>query len=211
MRAAGDAIEGAIRTRFRDHVSQEYGETDEQIMESLNSVPNVDPFVVAYGNYQGGGSEPLDALTRVLLEDSFEKTREHPIGALIELGRRAGYLTPWANVGQGGKLQKRYTATAEFLETLVAATVEPEDPLEFPEFLDRLREDFGIVVGRPQDDVIIRCNNLLSEQFGTPTSINEGDLRRNVERMRILLIETGYGRAYADGRTIVTTQPQGAL
>ena len=33
----------------------------------------------------------------------------------------------WSNQGRGGKLRKRYTATAEFLETLVAATIEPDD------------------------------------------------------------------------------------
>ena len=42
-------------------------------------------------------------------------------------------------------------------------------------------------------------------------SINEEDLRRNVEEMRELVIECGYGKAYADGRTIVTTQPEGKL
>ena len=102
-------------------------------------------------------------------------------------------------------MQKRYTATAEFLETLVAATVAPNDPLEYPEFLDRLKNDFGILVGRPEDDPIIRRNNLSAEQFGPPTSINEQDLRRNVTALRHLLVETGYAKSYADGRTIVTT------
>ena len=43
-------------------------------------------------------------------------------------------------------MQKRYTATAEFLEILVTATVDPDDPLEFPEFLVRLKDDFGIEI-----------------------------------------------------------------
>lgn len=149
----------------------------------------------------------MDALARTLVDAAFSHAREHPIGSLVELGRRAGFLSPWANSGRGGKLQKRYTATAEFLEILVAATVDPDDPLEFPEFLDRLRDDFGILLGRPQDAAIIRRNNLLSEQFGPPTSINEEDLRRNVSALRHLLVEIGYGRSYADGRTIVTTHP----
>ena len=139
------------------------------------------------------------------------KMREHPIGALVELGRRAGFLTPWSNAGRGGKLQKRYTATAEFLETLVAATVAPDDPLEFPEFLERLRDDYGIVLGRPQDDLLIRHNNLHGFHFGPPTSINEEDLRRNVHQLRALILESGYGKSYADGRTIVTTAPEGDL
>ena len=111
-------------------------------------------------------------------------------------------------MGRGGKLQKRYAATAEFLETLIAATVEPDHPLDFPEFLDRLRNDFGVVVGRPEDDATIRMSNLADRQFGPPTPINEEDLRRNVERMRHLVVETGFAKAYADGRTVVTTAPQ---
>ncbi len=90
----------------------------------------------------------------------------------------------------------------------MAATVDPDDPLEFPEFLDRLKEDFGILVGRPEDDPVIRRNNLSLDQFGPPTSINEEDLRRNVTALRHVLIETGYGKNYADGRTIVTTEPE---
>jgi hypothetical protein len=61
--------------------------------------------------------EAVDALARALVDAAFAKAREHPIGSLVELGRRAGFLSPWANSGRGGKLQKRYTATAEFLET----------------------------------------------------------------------------------------------
>lgn len=117
------------------------------------------------------------------------------MGAVIELGRRAGFLSAWSNAGRGGKLQKRYTATAEFLETLIAATVEPDEPLEFPEFLDRLRDSFGILVGRPEDDALIRLNNLHGQQFGPPTAFDEEDLRRNVEEMRKLVVESGYGRA----------------
>jgi hypothetical protein len=132
----------------------------------------------------------------------------HPVGFLTELGRRAGYLTPWANQGRGGKLQKRYGVTAEFLETLIAATVEPGQPLDFPEFLDALLEQFGIVVGRRRDDALIRANNLLGMQFGTPTSISEEDLRLNVDALRRAVLETGYAKAYADGQTVVTTDPE---
>ena len=63
-----------------------------------------------------------------------------------------------------------------------------------------------ISLGRPQDAPVIRHNNLSPEQFGPPTSINEEDLRRNVSALRHLLVEIGYGKSYADGRTIVTTK-----
>jgi hypothetical protein len=218
VRAAGDAIEGLIRMRFREHVLADYGATDREIRQVLSGEIRQAPdsaeakqrILRSYENYLEGGADPAEALTSALAEDAFGKLGERPIGSLIELGRRAGFLTPWAVVGRGGKLQKRYTATPEFLEALIGATVEPDDPLEFPEFLERLRNDFGIVVGRPQDDLVIRRNNLREREFGPPTSTNEEDLRKNVEQMRRLVVETGYAKAYADGHTIVTTRLQGA-
>jgi len=210
VRAAGDSIEGLIRFRFKEFITNKYGSTDEKIKNNIISAKEITKeYKSRFEIYLRGGMEPLNAVTRTFVEYSFEKIREHPVGALIELGRRAGFLTPWANVGRGGKLQKRYTVTAEFLETLIGSIVEPKFPLEFPEFLDKLREYFGIIVGRPEDDLIIRSNNLFETKFGTPTSINEGDLRENVERMRQLIIETGYAKAYADGQTVVMTEPEG--
>jgi hypothetical protein len=212
LRAAGDAIEGLILARFREHVEAEYGETSEDVQSAVDADTELpDSVRTAYRNYCIGGMMGVDALAQSLVDDAFEKAREHPVGAVIELGRRAGFLSPWSNSGRGGKLQKRYTATAEFLETLIAATVEPDEPLEFPEFLDRLCDSFGIVVGRPEDDALIRLNNLRGDQFGPSTTFDEEDLRRNVEEMRKLVVESGYGKAYADGRTILTTRPEGLL
>lgn len=207
LRAAGDAIEFLVLDCFKEEV-EAVGTTEDQLLGALSQDGADESLVKDFQTYVAGGREAVDALAAALVDAAFAKAREHPIGCLVELGRRAGFLSPWANTGRGGKLQKRYTATAEFLETLVAATVDPDDPLEFPEFLDRLKDDFGILVGRPEDDPIIRRNNLFSEQFGPPTSINEEDLRRNVAELRHLLIETGYGKSYADGRTIVTTEPE---
>ena len=208
LRAGGDAIEFLILDSFKEMI-EVMGSSEEELQGALEEQGVEEALAADFRTYAAGNREPVDALARAIVDAAFSKAREHPIGSLIELGRRAGFLTPWANTGRGGKLQKRYTATAEFLETLVAATVEPEEPLEFPEFLDRVRDDFGILVGRPEDDPLIRGNNLVSqEQFGPPTSINEEDLRRNVDALRHLLVETGYGKSYADGRTIVTTAPE---
>lgn len=203
LRAAGDALEFLILECFREEV-QLAGTSVEELLAALDEQAASDVVVRDFRTYVAGGREPVDALAQALVDAAFAKVREHPIGSLVELGRRAGFLSPWANSGRGGKLRKRYTATAEFLETLVAATVDPDHPLEYPEFLDRLKDQFGIVVGRPEDAPIIRRNNLSPELFGSPTSINEEDLRRNVAALRHLLVETGYGKSYADGRTIVT-------
>ena len=209
LRSASDAIEGLILDRFREYAKSVYGATEKKIRTSLG-MGDADSLGETFENYVGGGMSPADAIAQALVDAAFDESREHPIGALIELGRRAGFLTPWAP-SPGGKLQKRYTATAEFLEILIAATVEPDEPLEFPEFLDRLRDDFGIVVGRPEDDPLIRENNLLGGQFGPPTAISEEDLRQNTTELRQLLVETGYAKSYADGRTVVTTRPEGQL
>ena len=206
LRAAGDAIEFLILDSFKERV-RDIGTSKDELLGSLREQDADESVTDALQNY--AGKDPVDALARAIVDAAFAKAREHPIGSLVELGRRAGFLSPWANSGRGGKLQKRYTATAEFLETLVAATVDPDDPLEFPEFLERLRDDFGILVGRPEDDSIIRHNNLTSpERFGPMTSINEEHLRRNVAALRHLLVETGYGKSYADGRTVITTEPE---
>jgi hypothetical protein len=214
--AADQAINGLIRSRFQEHVMSEYGTTREQIDKAID-LQVIGPGVVRrYEHYCDGGTDAADSLARAVAEegiDTIAKGRsEAPIGFLIELGRRAGFLAPWSNQGRGGKLRKRYSATAEFLETLVAATVEPDMPLEFPEFLDRLRDNFGILVGRPEDDALLRHMNLRDEGYwGTIVSINEEDLRRNVEVLGQLIVEAGYGKAYADGRTMVSAQPEALL
>ena len=210
--AAGFAIEGVIRSRFHEHVVAEFGSTSNQVEVAVRQASLSEHVSTLYGTYRAGGMEPADALARATAEDAIDKEREAPIGSLIELGRRTGFLAPWSNQGRGGKLRKRYTATAEFLETLVAATVEPQDPLEFPEFLDRLRDDFGVIVGRPEDDAMIRHTNIRDDEYWPAIiSINEEDLRQNVEEFRELIVESGYAKAYADGRTMVTTRPEGHL
>jgi hypothetical protein len=211
VRASGDAIEGLLRDRIHDFIESEIGTSEDDIATALGSEEGNEALVPDYEQYRAGGQTAVDALAQTLIDAAMDAEREHPIGALVELGRRAGFLTPWANTGRGGKLRKRYTATAEFLETLVAATVSPDDPLDFQEFLDRLRLDYGIVLGRADDDRLIRYNNLHGVQFGQPTAINEEELRRNVAQFRRLLVETGYAKSYADGRTIITTAPEGAL
>lgn len=213
LSAAGRSLEGLIRAAMEEMVVVHYGSSADQIRNALAELEPTTDIETIRATFETrlAMAEPVDALTRTLVEYALGKEREHPIGHLIELGRRAGYLTPWSNSGRGGKLQKRYSATAEFLETLIAATVEPDYPVEFPEFLDQLRSIFGIVVGRPEDDDVIRRNNIFESQFGPTTSINEEDLRENVQRFRQLVLESGYGKSYADGRTIVTTEPEGRL
>lgn len=130
-----------------------------------------------------------------------------PWNTLLALGRRSGFLMPYDNRGRGGREHKRYGATAEFAEMLVISTVDPEEPVEFDEFLERLRTSFGIVVGRPQDFAAIRVNDLRDSASKRRSSVSvvEPDLRDNLMAFRDLVIDIGFAKAYADGRTVVTT------
>jgi hypothetical protein len=205
VRAAGDSVEGLLFHRVGEYVK-----------ESLKEEGKLDEFLALEGvrerfaSYQDDRASDAQALLETYLDLGIESMGCQPIEYLTELGRRAGYMTPWAVQGRGGKLQKRYGINYEFLEVLVAATVSPDDPMEFNEFLDRLRDDYGIVVGRPNDDDVIRRNNLNNAQFGTPTSVREEELRLNVAALRRAIQDIGYARTYADGRTLVTTHPDAA-
>lgn len=159
-------------------------------------------------HFQG---DSLDALTEAHWVAGYEALKVGsrkglPWNALLSLGRRAGYLLPYDDRGRGGKEHKRYGASAEFAEIIVAATVAPGDPVEFDVFLDRLRDSFGIVVGRGTDFEIIRRNDLQpSGALQKSVSVNENDLRANLTAFRDLIVDIGFAKSYADGRTIVTT------
>ncbi|WP_326634822.1 hypothetical protein OIE67_53285 [Nonomuraea fuscirosea] len=158
------------------------------------------------------GGNSLDALTEAYWVAGYDggvgssSRKGLPWHALLNLGRRAGYLLPYDDRGRGGKEHKRYGASAEFAEIIVAATVAPGDPVDFDVFLDRLRDSFGIVVGRRADFEIIRRSDLQpTGALQKSVSVNENDLRANVMAFRDLILDIGFAKSYADGRTIVTT------
>jgi len=160
---------------------------------------------------QSGGIDPLLALAEAYWKAGYsgvgpKDVKGVPWNSLLGLGRRAGYLLPYDNRGRGGKEHKRYGANAEFAEVLVASTVVPGDPMDFDDFLETIRDSYGIVVGRTSDFDIIRHNDL---RPGAPirrsVSINESDLRANLMAFRDLIIDIGFAKSYADGRTVVTT------
>ncbi len=119
-----------------------------------------------------------------------------------EVGRRAGFLAPWANRAE----RKRYSISNEFLELIVVSTLSVGEACEYAEFLVRIHEQFGIVAGTPDDYYVIRQNNLSGDLFGAPVSISEYDLRNNVLALRDRLRDIGYAKTYADGTTIVTVE-----
>lgn len=208
LRAGGEALERLLIYRL----TEKLGHLDEsavaRVLEDDAALGKERDSLTAAYETQISDPEitPGNGLAQAYLNVAF--SGKQPVNFLTELGRRAGYLTPWANQGRGGRTKKRYGASAEFLETLVAATVEPDEMLQFGEFLDRLRDSFGILAGRAQDDDAVRSSNLNGKQWTSPTSIAEEDLRMNVEALRIAVLETGYAREYADGQTVIVSTPE---
>jgi hypothetical protein len=207
LRAGGDAIERLLL----DRLGEKFGHLDEdavhKVLQDADALGKErEALAAAYSTASGPEATPGEALAAAYLQVAFQG--KQPVNFLTELGRRAGYLTPWANEGRGGRLKKRYGVTAEFLETLVAATVEPDHMLDFGDFLNQLCDSFGILAGRAQDDDAVRTCNLYREQWTSSTTIAEEDLRMNVEALRHALLDTGYAREYADGQTVVLSAPE---
>ena len=85
LRSAGDAIEGLIRLCVHEFLVREYGSTPKAVERAVHEVQESNRIRAAYESYRGGGANPLDAASRAIVEEAFERPRgEHPVGALIE-------------------------------------------------------------------------------------------------------------------------------
>jgi hypothetical protein len=215
LQAGFRAVEQLVVHRIRQHIVQECGHDPERYVSSLPQSDQWDAVKVEF-EAQSAGSEPIDALAESFWKVGYSRVgpkevQGFPWNTLLALGRRAGYLLPYDNRGRGGKEHKRYGANAEFAELLVASTVSPGDPLDFDDFLDRLRESFGVVVGRTVDFDVIRHNDLHPDgAVRRSVSVIESELRANLHAFRDLIIDIGFARSYADGRTFVTTDETAA-
>lgn len=206
------AIEHLVLWRIREHITEQAGDDVDGFVESLPSGTDWDAVRSEY-DAQGSSFDPTGALAEAYWKVGYtgvgpKEVQGFPWNSLLALGRRSGFLLPYDNRGRGGKEHKRYGATAEFAELLVISTVRPDEPLDFDEFLDRLRSSFGIVIGRTSDFALIRGNDLrLKEDASMQRSVSvlESDLRMNLHAFRDLMIDIGFAKAYADGRTVVTT------
>jgi len=226
LQAGFRSIEQLVLHRIGKHVDSVCVEGVEGVEAYLDNLPISSENDVLRAEYQAQrtGTEPRDALAEAYWKMGYSSVGPRRVGgegadgegprraqglpwhALLALGRRSGYLLPYDDRGRGGKEHKRYGANAEFAEVLVAATVEPGDPIDLDEFLDRLRESFGIVIGRRVDFDVIRRNDLrLGAELQRSVSVNENDLRANLLAFKELMIEIGFAKSYADGRTVITT------
>lgn len=205
------AIEQVVLHRIHGYLHQICGSKPQKLVSSLPAGTEWDAVREEY-DAQVAGNASLVALAEAFWKVGYSgvgpgEAKGLPWNALLALGRRAGYLLPYDNRGRGGREHKRYGANAEFAELLVAATVRPGDPLDFDDFLDTLRDSFGIVVGRTTDFDVIRLNDL---RPGAPirrsVSVNETDLRANLVAFRDLILDIGLAKSYADGRTVVIAE-----
>jgi hypothetical protein len=223
LQAGFRSIEQLVLHRIGEHVDNVCVDGIGAFLDNLPISSDNDVLRAEY-QVQCTGSEPRDALAEAYWKMGYSSVGPRRVGgdgaegdgtrraqglpwhALLALGRRSGYLLPYDDRGRGGKEHKRYGANAEFAEVLVAATVEPGDPIDLDEFLDRLRDSFGIVIGRRVDFDVIRRNDLrLGAELQRSVSVNENDLRANLLAFKELMIEIGFAKSYADGRTVITT------
>jgi hypothetical protein len=209
LQAGFRSIEQLVLHRIRTHLDAVSEGDPEGYLASLPGGAETDAVSAEY-EAQRAGLEPLDALSEAYWKTGYSgvgpgEVKGFPWNALLALGRRSGYLLPYDDRGRGGREHKRYGVNAEFAEVLVAATVARGDPMDFDDFLDTLRLSYGVVLGRATDFDVIRRNDLRPEAALTRSvSVNEGDLRANLTAFRDLIVDIGFAKSYADGRTVVT-------
>ena len=212
------AIEQLVVHRIREYLGTVLKDVQqiEAYIDTLADTPE-NQFLVNEYRAERTSMEAVDALAEAFWKAGYHlvgprSVKGYPWNALLALGRRSGYLAPYDDRGRGGKEHKRYGANAEFAEVLVASIVAPGEPRLFDEFLDDVRDAFGIVIGRQHDFEVVRRNDLrLGADLPRSVSVNENDLRRNVDQFRELLTDIGFAKTYADGRTMVTTDEGLAL
>lgn len=210
LQAGLRAVEQLVIHRIREHLTSACGDSPQDFVSTLPPSDQWDAVTREF-EAQFAGSDPFTAIAESFWKVGYSRVgpkevQGFPWNTLLALGRRAGYLLPYDNRGRGGKEHKRYGANAEFAELLVASTVTPGEPIDFDEFLDRLRESFGIVLGRTVDFDVIRHNDFNpGHAVRRSVSVIEADLRNNLHAFRDLIVEIGFAKSYADGRTVVTT------
>ena len=156
------AIEQLVVFRIREYVATVLKDEEhiERYLDTLAGTPDKQ-FIVDVYQAERASMGAVDALAEAFWKAGYsgvgpKAAKGYPWNALRELGRRSGYLLPYDDRGRGGKEHKRYGANAEFAEVLVASIVVPGRPMPFDEFLNDLRDAYGIVVGRQDDFDIVR-------------------------------------------------------
>jgi hypothetical protein len=174
-----------------------------------------DPVSALNGVFQSAGLAPLDD-NQTVARRLAEIVHEHPTheeiaqevteeivrqaegsssrgldGYLRLLGIRAGFLYPIQK-----NPNKRLNPADRTLEVLVASTIDVgQPPIEYRDFLDLLRNRWGIVVGGRRDDALLLA--------GVGASVPARALSENSERFLSRLEALGLARRLADSVAVV--------
>ncbi len=112
---------------------------------------------------------------------------------LRSMGTKLGFIGPDRGAGI-----PRFVCETPLLGTLVSGMCPPEG-MDFEDFVDQARWQFGLVFGLGTDDGVARRLSPLWESVG----VGRGLLRENQEALRQRLVRAGLAREYSDGHTEV--------
>jgi hypothetical protein len=119
-----------------------------------------------------------------------------PKDFLQNVGRKAGIIYP--NF-QGRSKEKRFRPSVPILDVLVRSCCPVDAPIPLPNFLDKLWETFGIIVGGrtgngdSDHDLLVRCG----------IEVSENDLEENTIEFIEHLVQIGLARQYPDNISYV--------
>ncbi|MFB6186053.1 MAG: hypothetical protein ABEI86_04195, partial [Halobacteriaceae archaeon] len=123
-----------------------------------------------------------------------------PRNTVQSFGWRIGLLKPRGNRAN----RRRFQPSAEMLESIVLATIEPgpENRMTLPKFCERLREEYGIIVGGDMK----KDREHLSDwgiAIGSEASTSDPLGSNNYRAFEEMLVDLDYATKYADGVTLV--------
>jgi hypothetical protein len=125
-----------------------------------------------------------------VVDSSF--TADELTKGLRHMGNKIGFIGP----GRGGGAP-RFVCETPLLGTLVAGIC-PVDGMEFSEFIDRARNELGLIFGPGTDDNLAEHLDLWEG-----SGVGGRMLRDNQEALRRRLVRAGLAREYSDGHTEV--------
>jgi hypothetical protein len=144
--------------------------------------------------------DTFDKLVNVMSDAIHDSTFNTypPRNTAQTFGWRIGLLKPRGNRAN----QRWFQPDPELLECIVLSLIEPgsENRITLPKFCERLRNQYGIIVGGNREDRAHLKDWGIT--IGTdPDSSNP--LRQNYEAFQDILVDLGYATKYADGVTLV--------
>lgn len=155
-------------------------------------------FLEAFEQEQLTTSDVAEAFVRAAVHPCFQQLGKDPTDFLSFLGRLSGLLFPRV----GGKGEKYLLPTPQFLDMLVAVTLEPGETCALEDFWKRVQQQFGLISGaRSFVDA-----DLLYKRGIRHTTIPQ--LEENAAKLRIELQRLGYARLYSDDVALIQSGVQ---